>query len=171
MRTAIPDLVSAPTIVQGKCCKSLGICICSLGLIGLCTHLWICHCCWWKGDMASTNLELSLKLEVVQSHPSHVAKNEGESSSSRGRQNIVSRNGGMDDGAGVNNTLCKWAGRRSLCVVFSFNWKIYNFNWRRGSIWKCGHWWDWKEGRNPIEKGNTILVKVNIKLLEQSAPK
>lgn len=108
-------LVSVPTMVQGKCCKSLGIHTCSLDLIGLCTYLWICHCSCWKGDMASTNLELSLKLEVGQSHLSHVENNGRGSSSLKGCQNIASWKGGIDDGKAINSILCKGLERDFMC--------------------------------------------------------
>lgn len=44
--------------------------------------------------MASANQEPSLKLEVGQSYPNHMAKNEGELGFSKGHQNIIARKGG-----------------------------------------------------------------------------
>lgn len=48
--------------------------------------------------MALANQEPSLKLEVGQSCPNHMAKNKGELGFSRGHQNIIARKrGGMMD--------------------------------------------------------------------------
>ena len=91
MTTTVPDLLSVPTIFQEKCSKSCRIHICSLELIGLYTHFWIyylidekykyvCVYIYIASLIAqlvkdppamyppSANLELSLKMEVDQSH-------------------------------------------------------------------------------------------------------